>query len=86
MDFDATRMPEDLVAALSLAEGERYTGQNVSPGATLFVREQATPPALTDRAFRVQSGGAFTVRPSGEPIWLWTDDVDGCAVILGPSP
>ena len=85
MDFDATGTPADIVAALSLAQGERHTGQNVSNTATLFVREATAAPAVTDRAFRVESGGQFTLRPSGEPVWLWTDEADGCAVILAEA-
>ena len=85
VDFNATGTPTDIVAALSLSQGERYTGQNVSNTATLFVREATAAPAVTDRAFRVQSGGTFTLRPSGEPVWLWTDEADGCPVILAEA-
>ena len=85
MDFDATLVPADIVAALSLAQGERYVAQNVSTTGTLFIREQLAAPAVTDRAFRVESGGQFTIRPSGEPVWLWTDEADGCAVIVGEA-
>ena len=85
MDFDATGTPSDIVAALSLAQGTRYSGQNVSNTATLFVREAASAPAVTDRAFRVQSGGEFTLRPAGGPVWLWTDEADGCAVIVAEA-
>ena len=86
MDFDATPVPADIVAALGLAQDELFAGQNVSNTATLFVREAATVPAVTDRAFRVESGGQFTLRPTGSPIWLWTDEADGCAVILTEAP
>ena len=85
MDFDATPVPVDIVAALGLAQDVLYSGQNVSNTSTLYVREAATIPAVTDRAFRVESGGRFTLRPSGSSVWLWTDE-DGCAVILGVAP
>ena len=85
MDFDATPVPADIVAALGLIQGTRYSGQNVSGTATLFVREAASAPAVTDRAFRVESGGQFTLRPSGGPVWLWTDEADGCAVIIAEA-
>ena len=85
MDFDATLVPADIVAALSLTQDVRYSGQNLSNTASLFVREVASVPAVSDRAFRVQSGGEFTLRPGGEPIWVWTDDPDGCAVIVGEA-
>ena len=85
MDFDVTLVPADIVAALSLTQDVRYSGQNLSGTASLFVREVASVPAVSDRAFRVQSGGEFTLRPSGEPIWVWTDEEDGCAVIVGEA-
>ena len=85
MDFDATLVPADIVAALSLTQDTRYSGQNLSNTASLFVREVASVPAVSDRAFRVQGGGEFTLRPGGEPIWVWTDEADGCAVIVGEA-
>ena len=83
MDFDATLVPADIVAALSLTQDVRYTCQNLSGTATLFVREAGSVPSITDRAFRVESSGEFTLRPSGDPIFLWTDDPSGCPLILG---
>ena len=86
MDFDATPVPADIVAALGLAQDTLYSGQNVSGTATLFVREAASAPAVTDRAFRIQSDGQFTLRPRGEAIFFWTDEADGCAVIVTEAP
>ena len=86
MDFDATQTPVDLVVALGLAQDVLYSGQNVDALATLYVREAATIPAVTDRAFRVESGGRFTLRPGGVSVWLWTDEPSGCAVIVGVAP
>ena len=86
MDFDAAPVPVDVVAALGLAQDVLYSGQNVSGTATLYVRESATVPAVTDRAFRVESGGQFSLRPRGAPIWFGTDEGDGCAAILTESP
>lgn len=82
LDFDATDTPQDVVAALSLTSGTRYTGQNVSTIATLFVREVSAMPTVQDRAFKVESGGNFTITPDGTSIWFWTDDPDGCPVVL----
>ena len=86
MDFDATQNPVDIVVAVGLAQDTIYSGQNVSGTATLYVREAATIPAVTDRAFRVESGGRFTLRPRGAPIWFWTDESAGCSVILSVAP
>ena len=80
-DFVARAAPADVVAALALDTGTRYTCQNVSTTATLFAREAATMPAVTDMAFRVEAGGNFTIKPDGTPIWMWTDN-GNCPVIL----
>ena len=86
-DFDATAVPQDVVAALSLTAGTRYQGQNASTTATLFIRETVVAPVTGDRAFRVEAGGAFTVGPEpGVAVWLWTDDPAGCPVIVGEAP
>lgn len=81
-DFDASTQPRDVVAALSLRSGMQYTCQNVDTTATLFVRETAAVPLVTARAFRIPAGGNFTLKISVDPIFLWTDDADGCAVIV----
>lgn len=82
VDFDATASPVDMAAAVGLTQGRAFTGQNLSTVATLFVREAASMPAVTARAFRVEAGGTFTVKPNGSPVWCWTDDPAGCPVIL----
>ena len=82
-DFDATRVPADIVADLGLAIGRSYGGQNLSTIATLLFREAAIAPDATARAFRVESGGVFTLEPqSGVGIWLWSDEAAGCPVVV----
>ena len=82
-DFDATMTPVDVVAALNLNTGIAYSVQNVGTGPTLFIRDSATAPSPGDRAFRVEAGGAFSIRPEANiPIYLWTDDTEGCPVII----
>ena len=85
-DFDASMVPQDLVAALGLVAGTLYAAQNVSTTATLFVREDSVVPEPTARAFRIEAGGHFTCSPTGNPIWLWTDDLAGCPVLLDEAP
>ena len=85
LDFDATGTPVDVVADLSLTQGTLYEGQNVSTVATLFIREHASQPAITARAFRIESGGGFRIKPTGDPVWLWTDN-HVCPVILSEAP
>lgn len=82
IDFDATVAPVDLVAGAGLSQGTTYTCQNASTLATLFLREAASVPAATARAFRVEAGGAFSITPRGDPIYVWTDDAGGCPLIV----
>ena len=82
LDFDATNVPTDVVASLNLVNGRSYTGQNVSTIATLFARESATAVTPGTRSFRVEAGGDFQLDISVDPIYLWTDDPDGCPVIF----
>ena len=82
-DFDATTVPTDIVAALSLTIGQAYTGQNVDSISTLRFREAVTAPDAVTRAHKIESGGNFTIEPqTGESIFVWTDDPRGCAVIV----
>ena len=85
-DFDATTTPQNVASVLGLTDGTTYEGQNVStPGATLFMRSAASAPSADDRAFRVESGGVFLIKPEGDPLWLWTDDASGCRVIINEA-
>ena len=63
MDFNATETPADIVAALTLQWGLTYSLQNIGSGGTLFIRTATAAPAVTDRAFRVESGGLFVLKP-----------------------
>lgn len=88
--FNATTVPNDLVPAAGLAVGTTYECQNLSTTATLFLRIVAPggmAPSLGDRAFKIQSGSPFQVRAdrAGEAIYLWTDDPDGCPVIVNEA-
>ena len=85
-DFDATGQPVDVIAALNLRHGTAYFGMNLSTVATLLIRSATTVPTSGARAFRVEPGGTFTLRPTGEAIYLWTDDPQGCAVLLDEAP
>ena len=93
MDFNAGLVPADIVAALGLQWGPGYRLQNVGTGGTLFVRTAQAAPAVTDRAFRIESGGLFVLKPQAGasafalvPTWLWTDDRRGVAVIVALAP
>ena len=94
MDFNASLVPADIVAALGLQWGPTYRLQNVGTGGTLFIRTATAAPAVTDRAFRVESGGLFVLKPQAAgsafpplvPTWLWTDDRRGVAVIVALAP
>ena len=81
-DFDADQAPRNIAHVLSLSNRTRYTCQNVSGLATLFFRESAATPPASDRAFRIEPGGYFTLEPTGSPLWFWTDDPAGCPVVV----
>ena len=85
-DFDATTVPQDIVAALGLVPGTIYSAQNIGTVSTLYIREDSAVPEPTARAFRIESGGHFTCSPTGNPIWLWTDDAGGCPVHVDEAP
>ena len=83
MDFNATQIPQNMTSALGLIVDQQYTGQNVSTVATLYAREDSVQPAVGARAFRHESGGFFYFMPSANnDLWVWTDDPDGCPVIV----
>ena len=37
-------------------------------------------------AFRIEASGHFIIEPANNPLWLWTDDPDGCPVVITESP
>ena len=80
-DFDATDAPRDIVAVLGLSNGTSYTAMNLGPTGTLFMREQTGAPTTSDRAFKIEVGSPFTIQPTGDPIWFWSDP-GGVAVIV----
>ena len=58
---------------MSCTSETEYVGQNVDPKATLYVRESATQPAVTERAHRYEAGGFFYFTPGGGSS-LWCMD------------
>ena len=86
LDFSAVETPIDIVADLSLAVGTTYACQNISTFSTLRFREAVAMPGVIARAFRVEAGGAFQLKPeAGTPIWVWTDEAP-CPVIVATRP
>ncbi len=83
-DFDATREPQDLVVVLSLDEGTGYTVQVLGLG-SVYLREQVGEPDVTARGHVLQQADSWTITPQGDPIWCWTDDPDGSAMIVTPT-
>ena len=91
-NVDVTTDPTNLVTALALVTGTRYTLQNTDESARIFLREAAVKP--TGGALRghvMGPAGAITsfgtVRPDGVVgIWLWTDQPDGCKAVISEAP
>ena len=86
-DLIVTGTPVDLVAALSLDTGQRYECQNLSPTATLLVREQVAAPLPTDRGFQIEARSHYQIQPDGtHGLWAWTDDPsERCPLTLTES-
>ena len=85
-NFDATLVPRSLETALGLSVGDTCWLQNLSPTATLLVRQAAVTPAATARAHQIFAGEDVNIQvDAGSRIWAWTDDPDGCPCILTNS-
>ena len=82
-DFDATETPQNIVSVLGLVIGTRYLAQNLSTINTLKFRESPGAPDASARAFRIESGGVFSLEPqTGVGFWIWSDDAAGCPVVV----
>ena len=85
-DFDVTPAPQDLLAALSLSPGVRYSIQNIDPGARVFARVQDTAPSIGDRANVIPPFGfGYPTAAAGEGIWVWTPDPGGSAIMVNEA-
>lgn len=79
--------PLDLSAYFRLESGKRYLLQNQSPGGSrMFVRQDVTAPAPTSPAFAVKPGEhiTFTLDP-GDILYAWTEQGEGCYIVLGET-
>ena len=85
-DFDVTPVPQDLIAALSLIPGVRYSIQNIDPGARIFARVQAAVPSVGDRANVIQPFEIhYPTAAAGQGIWVWTPDPGGAAIMVNEA-
>ena len=86
-DFTVTRARVDLVAALSLTVGVRYSIQNIDPGARVFVRVQQAMPTVGTRGNVIAPFEYGYPRvTANERIWIWTDDDGGAVVMVNEAP
>ena len=85
-NFDATLVPRSLETVLGLPVGASCWLQNLSPTATLLIRQAAVAPAADARAHQIFAGEDVTIQvDSGSRLWAWTDDPQGCPVIATNS-
>ena len=83
MDFDAVAMPADIVAALSLTVGTRYTLQHVGTLGTVLVRPSTTAVTAQSRGFKLEAGGGLTFRAdAGEGVYVWVGGADRAPCIV----
>ena len=76
-DFDATETPQDLVAALSLTASTTLRGAERDPPSRRcsVPRGRRQCQVQGTRAFRVEAGGPFTLKPAGDRRYgCWTDE------------
>lgn len=67
-----TRAPVDIVAALSLSDGDSVAVQVRGPGGAHYLEGGAAAPASPDTG-HVQPDGAWAYFTVGsDPIWYWT--------------
>ena len=77
--------PETLI---DLVAGIDYTVTNVDTTASARYRNQAAQPAANARSLRLAPGATMTWRAPPDDdaatvrTWFWTDDPDGCALLL----
>ena len=84
-DFDATAVPQDIVAVLSLTPGKTFLMQNADSTATVRVREAATQPDPAARAHLLTPSADVIVKvpeAGSDGVWIWTYDPAGASVIL----
>ena len=90
LNLNVTTEPQSVATAIGRTDTIEVGGpvtrceiQNRSNVATLFVREQVMPPTPGHRGRRVESGGIYHSLLGGDiRIWVWTDDVAGCACVF----
>ena len=87
LDFRATDMPRGLRAVLSLADGERYTIENLSNSVRVRIREAPTAPEATAGGHTLKPGGAGVIRiRTGTDIWVWVPKINGEAPCVLTPP
>ena len=85
-DFDASQVPRDAVAELSLTAGASYQIYNASTTATVFYRPGDTLATTATRGFKVEPGSfAFFSHETGEVVSVWTDDAGGCPCLISET-
>ena len=87
LDFRATDMPRGLRAVLSLADGERYTIENLSNSVRVRIREAPTAPEATAGGHTLKPGGSGILQiRHGEDMWVWVPRIDGSAPCVLTEP
>ena len=85
-NFDASTTPRSLETVLGLPVGASCWLQNLSPSATLLIRQAAVAPAADTRAHKIFAGEDVVVQvDSDSRLWCWTLDPEGCPVIATNS-
>lgn len=75
------RAPVDIVADLTLTSGQQYLIQPIGRCAVRLA-EGALAPADPDHSHSILPGRTWTIGASSLPIWVWTDDDRGSALVV----
>ena len=82
LDFRATSDPQNIVAELNLRIGSNVVYQNIDRTAALHVRESDVAPPAGAAGFRLDPGESYMMQVRADPIWVWTNDDQGCQLVL----
>ena len=82
LDFRATSQPQNIVAELNLVIGSNVVYQNIDRTATLHVRESAVAPPAGAKGFLLGPSESYMMQVRADPIWVWTNDDQGCQLVL----
>ena len=82
-----TDIPTDIVAALSLADGTKYSLQNLSNFRLMLAEAAAAPDSDSEAVNIIVGGGSWIIEPAAATnIYLWADRDNQVSVSVNEVP